>query len=444
MITMHNPRIVNSASVRQRGTTLLELMVAMALLLVVSAAAFGLFNNMQLANSTQQTQQGLNMALRSAATQLQLDLENAGNGYRLLQGTNIPSWPIGVTIKNNSTGSSCYVSGSYQQSCFDQLNIITADLETYPPLNPTDSSGNLLGTCIQPASTTTTQGTVTVYGIPAASSGLTAAQAAAEFSPQDNLLFMHNGPSGTTITSTTLVSATSSGNVVALTVNQTLPDGSNILAYDPLDIASCDRSTYGGGNQLYPNSPTSSTPSANSCPPYVMGPVTPAQGGPTNPPNILGGSGTGTNFCGASDWIVKLSSIQYYAQQTNAATNTWQLVRSQNGGTPTVVMDQILGFRVGASLWDADSNNFTTPYYNYNASSYYLGNCPGSAPACMQENWNFSLIRSVRISMIARSAPTTSNFGTTGTYHNTFDTGAYQVRGIAIVVNPRNLSMNDN
>jgi hypothetical protein len=50
------------------------------------------------------------------------------------------------------------------------------------------------------------------------------------------------------------------------------------------------------------------------------------------------------------------------------------------------------------------------------------------------------LIRSVRTSLIGRTTP---NYSSQYTYRNTFDGGPYQVQGTAIVVNPRNMSMND-
>ena len=83
MTVLHNPHAMPGcrAAVRQRGTTLLELVIAMAILIIVSGAAFGLFNSMSAASTTVQSQQGLSMALRSATSQLQMDLANAGNGY---------------------------------------------------------------------------------------------------------------------------------------------------------------------------------------------------------------------------------------------------------------------------------------------------------------------------------------------------------------------------
>jgi prepilin-type N-terminal cleavage/methylation domain-containing protein len=387
------------ALIRQRGNTLLELLIALAILLTISAAAFGLFNSMQLANTNLQAQQGLSMALRSAESQLQLDLANAGNGY--FQGVNVPSWPVGVTIVNNwvAPGSSCYVNGSYTFKCFDQLNIVAADPIRYPAVNPTDISGDANpASC--PATYTTGSGTTIVYALPA--SGLSLPQTQANFSVGDQLLFLHSTTTGTLLTTSTVtnVGLNSANTAVALTINQTLANGSNTMTNDPLDITACD---------------------GNACP-------------PAGSPNYFG-----TNFCGTSDWIVKLTPIEYYVQSTGNSNNPWQLVRQQNG-VVTDVMDQIIGFKVGASVWNAvdTGSGFSTnaPYYNYQASTYQLG---GSGIA---EAWNFSLVRSVRISMIARSAPSTASVP--GTYHNAFDQGPYQVRGAAIIVSPRNLSMNDN
>ena len=100
-------------------------------------------------------------------------------------------------------------------------------------------------------------------------------------------------------------------------------------------------------------------------------------------------------------------------------------------------MDQIIGFKVGAALWDNDQLcGYTTPCYNYQASTYAIG-----AAASGTSGWNFSLIRAVRVSLIARTTPNLSS--QQYVFKNTFDQGPYQVQGTAIVVNPRNLSMSD-
>ena len=97
-------------------------------------------------------------------------------------------------------------------------------------------------------------------------------------------------------------------------------------------------------------------------------------------------------------------------------------MRTQNG-TQSIVMEQVIGFRVGASLW----NNSDDTAYNYFASTYPFP-------------YDFTRVRSVRISLIGRTTP---NISPSYEFRNAFDQGPYQVQGTAIVVNPRNMSMND-
>jgi YD repeat-containing protein len=94
-------------------------------------------------------------------------------------------------------------------------------------------------------------------------------------------------------------------------------------------------------------------------------------------------------------------------------------------------MEQVIGFKVGAviinpSNQQAADNDSVTVAYNYDASSY-------------RQPWNFTLVRSVRISLIGRTSPSNSD----SEFRNSFDNGRYQVQGVAVVVNPRNSSMND-
>ena len=102
----------------------------------------------------------LNVALRNAAAQLQMDIASAGSGY--FQGVNMPSWPISVTIINNmsSDGTACdsynatTKTTNYGVSCFDQLTVITATTPspTYPgAINATGSiGGSGAGNCSDP------------------------------------------------------------------------------------------------------------------------------------------------------------------------------------------------------------------------------------------------------------------------------------------------------
>jgi hypothetical protein len=85
-------------------------------------------------------------------------------------------------------------------------------------------------------------------------------------------------------------------------------------------------------------------------------------------------------------------------------------------------MDQVIGFKVGAALWN--NANTSLFQYNYNTLNYSTPN-------------GFNLIRSVRVSIIGRTQPDSTN-----PYRNAFDSGPYQIRGNSIIVDPRNLTMN--
>ncbi|MGH9355781.1 MAG: PulJ/GspJ family protein [Terriglobia bacterium] len=130
----------------------------------------------------------------------------------------------------------------------------------------------------------------------------------------------------------------------------------------------------------------------------------------------------GITFCTA-DWLLNLQPITYEPDTSNA--NDPKLVRVQGGSTVTM-MDQVIGFRVGAAIWNSSSGT-TYQTYNYDASTY-------------DNAYDFTLIRSLRISLIGRTTPSTDP---AYVFRNSFDSGRYQVQGISIVVDPRNLSMND-
>jgi hypothetical protein len=123
----------------------------------------------------------------------------------------------------------------------------------------------------------------------------------------------------------------------------------------------------------------------------------------------------GMQFCSA-DWVLKIAPITYSVDASDPTDP--KLVRTQNG-QPSVIAEQIIGFKVGASVWNGTTDNT----YSFDAGSY---------------NHDWSLIRSVRVSMIGRTpADTSSNF------RNSFDGGPYKIQSISVVINPRNLSMND-
>jgi hypothetical protein len=126
-----------------------------------------------------------------------------------------------------------------------------------------------------------------------------------------------------------------------------------------------------------------------------------------------------TSSFGTSDWVLRLLPIQYNVDVSNASDP--RLMRTQ-AGTATAVMDQVIGFKVGAAWWN---NNVSTFQYEYNSSNYYN---------------DYTLVRAVRVSLIGRTSPSTQPGYQ---YRNPFDSGPYQIRGNSIVVNPRSLTMNN-
>ena len=83
-----------------------------------------------------------------------------------------------------------------------------------------------------------------------------------------------------------------------------------------------------------------------------------------------------------------------------------------------------------APLSSSDADSVTTSY-NYQANNYQYG----TGTSTVASPWNFSLVRAVRVSLIGRTAPS----NTDNEFKNAFDQGHYQVQGIALVVNPRNV-----
>lgn len=436
MIARHQERNTSRPVARAvKGFSLLELVIAMAVFLLISGMSFSLFNQQQSSAKLLQGLTALNVALRNSVAGLQMDVVGGGSGY--FQNVNMPSWPVGVTIVNNmsTNGATCYNSTTktYSWTCFDQLTIVAAaNQTTYPAIQATDTTGGTSGTAnCSNTNTGTAYGQAAVVTVNGVATTWTLANTAAEFKQGDQLLFVKTSPGINKITTVVLTAnaaVNSTSTAVKFTFNATNADGSNSLANDPLDITACDGiANCAASNQLL------------------------------SPPQ----------FCGTS-WIIKLAPITYLVcagpGSTNPMNTQWcdqsssspdiedpKLVRiavNPTTGTVTknVVMEQVIGFRVGATLWNGGSTvevqagDSVTTAYNYLASTYCIGGTGANCTGGTQLPYNFSLVRSVRVSLIGRTAPSTTNTG----FENAFDSGHYQVQGVAVVVNPRNMSMNDN
>jgi type II secretory pathway pseudopilin PulG len=402
----------------ERGTTLVELMVAVAVFIVISTVAFSLLNSQQNASIGANGRVGLNMALRNTASMLQMDLANAGNGYyQATQATNMAVGGLGVTLTNNvvaaTSGSGCYTAptgsaalGTYGANCFDQLNIIQVD-STYPVLTATDSTG---GTGIGLNCSLTSSGHA--YG------NASAALASNPYKIGDQLLFVQNS----TATPQQYTS-------VVLTQIPTVTGSLVYFTFQPTISTTNSNGTFNGVNTVGVNDPLNITTCSGvtPCPPNSV----PAANVLLTNKFCAGGSAT------QGDWIIKLAPVTYHVQSlTDYAGNQNPTLTRTQGGVTTNVMEQVIGFKVGGTIWNDPTTSPDQSAYNYDASSYTLN--PGSTGANNGANaYEFTLLRSIRVSLIGRTAPVyTQNY----TYRNTFDQGPYQIQGTVVVVNPRNMN----
>jgi hypothetical protein len=358
----------------------------MSIFIVVTGAVFTLFRRDDPLFNTQQNTSMLNLSLQNSVTQIQLDVINAGNGY--YPGLQLPNWPIGMTIQNSANPPATGLCGdnatfTYNAACFDTLNVIAMDPAT-PPMNPVPPGSSC-------PSVDTTTGTMTLQ-VPASwtTAGGTATTLAQRFAKNDQVLLVTQG--GSMMTTVMLTQAGSiSGTKVVLTFTPTNSSGQNTSsASDPLGITL-------NSTGLQDNSHIQLT----------------------------------NQFCN-TDWAMRMIPITYKVDDTDP-TNP-KLDRVQNGHTD-VLATEVIGFKVGAALWsdghDTDiTNGNNTVTYNYNSSTF------GVTPP----GYDYSIIRSIRVAIIGRTPP---NATSANTFRNSYDQGPYQIQGLSIVVNPRNLSMDD-
>jgi prepilin-type N-terminal cleavage/methylation domain-containing protein len=380
------PKLRNSMT----GFTLVELLVAMFMFGVISAAAFTLVGQGQPLFSQQQGLAAVNIAVRNATAQMQLDIVNGGSNY--YSGINIPNWPVGVVVVNNTPGSDCETSTTtwvYGASCFDAMNVISSDANT-PPTNVTD--GTIAGCHL---TNSTTAYLSPANAVPAGNgyptlAAATAAAASYKYNSgvnPDQLLFV-NGD-GSKYTTAVLTAASTAADVggrhyVKVTHGATNADGTNSSTANDVQQITVNQDTAAG---TYQNLNLSDS------------------------------------YC-ATDYVLRLTPVMYSVDTATDASNP-TLVRQEPGGATSTVQklaEQIIGFKVMVTLFNDPAGNV----YHWKNSDYLN---------------NYTLVRSIRISLIGRTVPTTDP---TYTFRNTFDGGPYQVQGTSIVVNPRNMSMGDN
>jgi type II secretory pathway pseudopilin PulG len=404
---------------RQLGSSLLELLVAVALFATISTAAFTLLYQQQNTAIGVNGQVQLSMSLRNAASMLQLDLANAGSNY--YQASNISNGVIGVTMINNvvppasgaGVSTICHTAGTtiYLNPCFDILNVIWID-PSYPVVNATDITGVAGSSNYSYTNSGNAYGQAGVLNPTSASpTTLTLAATASSYKVGDHLfLVKQNGSAYTSVVLTAVPTVASGSKAVLFTFQPTAANGTNTLQHDPLNITACS--------------------GASTCPPAAE----------TTSPF--------TDSFSGSDYILKLLWATYQVcsgpgspttpnapfacDQTATSPDIAdpKLMRTFNGVT-TQVMDQVIGFKAGGSVWNTPNGSADVTSYNYDSSTYTQNSTAGA------NAYNFTLLRSVRVSLIARTPPiNTKNY----VYRNAFDSGPYQVQGTVVVVNPRNMN----
>jgi len=390
-------RIKNNTRARASaaGFSLIELTVAMVMFITVTAFVLGLVRRDAAAFNTQQAQSAINVALRNAVAQMQIDMMSAGAGY--YPNVYVPGSPVGVTICNsNSTscyyynGSACYTNGTYTNQCFDTLNILQ-----FSSVSPT-----------QPTAGFNTFATNTMTLIPAPNATMTAAQIAAAYTNGTELLLITSATSGLTgepqiMTVKLTAPATYSGTTITIQYTKTLLDGT--------------------------------TNCKNKTAPCYYNPVE---------KYLIASTGTDamTNSFSTADYVLLPSVITYSVDTTTDSTNP-RLVRTTPDGVSSVITDRIIGFKIGAMTWggarsvtgyDSSGDPITgwdgndVPNYKYDPTTYLYPN-------------DFTLVRSLRVSLIGR----TNQDPGTSDYKNGFDGGNYRIEALSTIINPRNLSMLD-
>jgi prepilin-type N-terminal cleavage/methylation domain-containing protein len=386
-VAMRNPhRVSNQTSqvplLRRKhdtGFSLVELMVAMAVFLVVGGAAVGLVKRHMPLFNTAQNQTNLNISLRNAVAQLQMEVVNAGTGFG---GAGAVAFsPMGVTI-GKATDNTCKGTATYISACFDSLRLIQVDT-TLPIMAP--SADAAATTAIDTSDSV--KGKTIFLTLPGNPAGATAAQYttwAGSLKQGTELMFVQGGtdagPSGQPSIAIIVLQADAvqNGNSIQLsfTTAPTVAGGIPVVVPDPLRI-------YDAGEN---------------------------------------GRFT-TTFSPGLDYVVKLVAGATYSVDATDGTNP-KLIRTSAAGAQDVIAEQIIGFTVGAWSSQKVVGGVPAPGYTTNPSDY------GS---------DWASVRSIQIQLVARATPNTDK---SSTFKNAYDQGNYQVQGMSVVINPRNLNTN--
>jgi hypothetical protein len=370
-------------------------MVAMAVFLIVGGAAINLVRSHMPLFNTAQNQTVLNITLRNAVAQMQMEVVNAGTGY---SGAGAVAFsPMGATIQK-AAKPTCNATATYGPGCFDSLSLISVDT-TVPPLSPSSDPLGAVG--IDTTASTTIY--LTFPGNPAGATAVQYAAWAASLKSGAELMLVQGG------TDVTSPSGQPSFSIVVLK-NDAVANATNIQL------------TTTGLNQKNVACGTSSTGTASGIPPAA------------DPLNLydIGECGrfVGNFTSPGLDYVVKLvAGVTYSVDATNAANP--RLVRTTAAGAQDIIAEQIIGFTVGA--WS--SQRCLKPH----AKPCVAVPVPGYTTDPDDYNSDWASVRSIQVQLVARATPNSDNVST---FKNTYDQGPYQVQAISVVINPRNLNTN--
>ncbi len=351
----------------------------MSVFLVVGGAAVALVRRHAPLFNSAQNQAGLNITLRNAVAQLQMEVVNAGTGYSA--SSPVPFWPVGMTI-TPATDNTCKGTRIYTSACYDTLVLIDADTNV-PALAPSDAGGN-------PVDTTKTQDIFLSWpGNPAGATTNQYDSWAASLKQNDEIMLIQGG--------TDMVAGQPAITVVVLAQNAV---------------------RNGNAVQIRTTGLTQTITAASKLCPGATVDITGIP--PAQDPMKIYDIGECLRFTGAFnpglDYGIKLRATTYSIDTVTDATNP-KLVRTAPDGTVDVIAEQIVGFNV--SGWSSNTNAYS------------------NNPADYKSDW--ASLRSLQIQLVARATPNSDN---ASSFQNSYDQGPYQVQGMSVVINPRNLNTN--
>lgn len=415
-----------SSGKREEGFSLLEMLVAMVVFLTIAGAAFSLFNKHVAYVTEQQNLSGVNIGLRNAMSQLELDL--SGAGQNLLSGIQMNGIPqtfsLGVMIRNNTPAAvgACTPNANWayptNTACFDSVTVMN--------LKPCTLAGGTYAPVLvihDPGNSQESLSTSSIIWGTDPNAGANLANDASCFNTGDELLVVQFPGIG----------------------QQTQCDNDTFNYCMAVVTLTKDGQFNGNGEIQLQHNPT---------------------GGSSDPLGVLDG---GTNFPKANAlgigynngaFIIDLgtgaNAVTYAIQPSATDASDTQLLRCTGtictAANAQVLTDQVVGFKVGVALWNNYSNqNNATDDANYffDASKYCTdspanggtADCSATPPPA-NDPYDFTLVRAIRISMIARTPPHL-DLVALGNLKNGFDGGPYLVQQASVVVDLRNLSDND-